>query len=104
MSSPQKKPVSRLFRLLKRSAFQYINRTLKHYYKFNPTSTKATTPICNVHCLCNEGLSVWRQMRWGGYDTGTVSRVSGKAMNRFQCTWIAMIGEIYRLIVKYLGK
>ena len=44
-----------------------------------------------------------RQMRWGGYGTGTMSCVSGKAMDRFQCTWIAMIDEIYRLIVEYLG-
>ena len=40
----------------------------------------------------------------GGYGTGTVSYVSGKAMDRFQCTWIAMIGEMYELIVEYLGK
>ena len=35
--------------------------------------------------------------------TGTVSRVSGKAIDRFQCTWIAMIDEIYKLIAEYLG-
>jgi len=29
--------------------------------------------------------------------------MSKKAMDRFQCTWIAMIGEIYKLIAKYLG-
>jgi len=26
-----------------------------------------------------------------------VSRVSGKAMDRFQCTWVAMIGEMYEV-------
>ena len=24
-------------------------------------------------------------------------------MDRFQCTWVAMIGELYELIVEYLG-
>jgi len=57
----------------------------------------------NDHCLCNEGQGVRRQVRWGGCGTGTVSCVSGKAMDRFQCTWIAMIGELYELIVRYLG-
>ncbi len=52
---------------------------------------------CNNHCLCSESQGVWRQVRWGGCGTGTVSRVSGKAMDRFQCTWIAMIGEIYEV-------
>jgi len=28
--------------------------------------------------------------------------VSGKAIDRFQCTWVAMIGEMYELIVEYL--
>ena len=32
----------------------------------------------------------------------TVSRMSGKAMDRFQCTWVTMIGEMYKLIVEYL--
>ena len=40
---------------------------------------------------------------WGGYDTGTVPRISRKTMNRFQCTWVAMIGDMYELIVEYLG-
>ena len=44
-----------------------------------------------------------RQVRWGGCDIGAVSRVSGKAMDRFQCIWVAMIGELYELIVEYLG-
>ena len=38
-----------------------------------------------------------------GCGIGTVSRVLGKAMDRFQCTWVAMIGELYELIVEYLG-
>jgi len=29
--------------------------------------------------------------------------VLGKAMDRFQCTWVAMIGEMYELIVGCLG-
>jgi len=33
-----------------------------------------------------------------------VSRVSGKAVDRFQCTWVAMIGEMHELIAGYLGK
>ena len=40
----------------------------------------------------------------GWCDTGTVSRVSGEAMDRFQCTWIAIIGEMHELIAEYLGK
>jgi len=40
----------------------------------------------------------------GGYDAGTVSHVSGKAMDRFQCTWVTMIGEMHKLIAEYLGK
>ena len=44
-----------------------------------------------------------RQVRWDEYDTGTVSRVSGKAVDRFQCTWVAMIGEMYELIAESLG-
>ncbi len=39
----------------------------------------------------------------GGYGIGIMLRVLGKAMNRFQCTWIVMIDEMYRLIVEYLG-
>src|SRR6266566_3821119 len=42
-------------------------------------------PICNDHCLCSESQGVRRQVRWGGRDIGTVSHVSGKAMDRFQC-------------------
>ena len=52
---------------------------------------------CNDHCLCSESLGVRRQVRWGGCSTGTMSRVSGKAIDRFQCTWIAMIGEMYKV-------
>ncbi len=46
-----------------------------------------------------------RQVHWeeGVCGTGTVSRVSGKTMDRFQCTWVAMIGELYKLIIEYLG-
>src|SRR6266566_8707667 len=57
----------------------------------------------NDHWLCSESLGVRRQVRWGGCGTGTMSRVSGKAVDRFQCTWIAMIGEMHRLIAEYLG-
>ncbi len=39
----------------------------------------------------------------GGCGIGTMSRTLGKAMDRFQYTWVAMISEIYRLIVEYLG-
>jgi len=39
----------------------------------------------------------------GEYDTGTILHVSRKAMDRFQYTWVAMIGEIYKLIAKLLG-
>jgi len=46
---------------------------------------------------------VRRQVRRGGCDAGTVSRVSGKAMDRFQCTWVAIVGELYELIVEDLG-
>ena len=42
-------------------------------------------------------------MRWDECNIGTVSRMSGKAVDRFQCTWIAMIGEMYVLIAGYLG-
>jgi len=38
----------------------------------------------------------------GECDTGTVSRVSRKAIDKFQCTWVIMIGEMYRLIAEYL--
>ncbi len=44
-----------------------------------------------------------RQVHEGGCGTGTMSYVSGKAMDRFRCTWIAMIGELYELIAEYLG-
>src|SRR6266566_3664203 len=39
----------------------------------------------------------------GGCGIDTVLCVLGKAMDRFQCTWVAMIGEMYELIVEYLG-
>ncbi len=39
----------------------------------------------------------------GGGDTGTMSYMSRKAIDRFQCTWVAMIGEMYELIAEYLG-
>ncbi len=58
--------------------------------------------FCNDHCLCSESRDVRRQVRWGGCGAGTTSRVSGKAMDRFQCIWVAMIGKIYELIVEYL--
>ncbi len=38
-----------------------------------------------------------------GCGTGTMSCVSGIAMDRFQCTWDAMIDEMYELIAEYLG-
>ena len=44
-----------------------------------------------------------RQVCRGEHDTGIISHMLGKAMDRFQYTWIAMIGEIYKLIAKYLG-
>ncbi len=59
--------------------------------------------LCNDHCLCSESQDVRRQVRWGGGGTGTMSCVLGKAVDRFQCTWVVMIGEIYGLIVGYLG-
>src|SRR6266699_2579059 len=58
---------------------------------------------CNDHCLYSESQGVRRQVRWGGCDTGTTSRMSGKAMERCQCTWSAMIGEMHELIAEYLG-
>ncbi len=39
----------------------------------------------------------------GGCGTGTMSCVLRIAMDRFQCTWVAMIGELYKLIAEYLG-
>jgi len=39
---------------------------------------------------------------WSGCDTGTVSRMLRKVMDRFQCTWVVMIGEMYKLIAEYL--
>ena len=38
----------------------------------------------------------------GVCDIGTMSYMSRKAMDRFQCIWVAMIGELYKLIVEYL--
>ena len=58
----------------------------------------------NDYCLCNESLDMQRQMRWGECNIDTMSCVSGKIMDRFQCIWVAMIGEMYELIVEYLGK
>ena len=40
---------------------------------------------------------------WDGCDIGTVLRISGKTIDRFQCTWVTMIGEMHELIAKYLG-
>jgi len=57
----------------------------------------------NDHCLYNEGLGVRKQVREGGCGTGTVSRMLGKTIDRFQCTWVAMIGELHELIAEYLG-
>jgi len=33
-----------------------------------------------------------------------MSRVSRKTIDRFQYTWVTMIGKIYELIVEYLRK
>ncbi len=38
----------------------------------------------------------------GWYGIGTILRMSKKAINRLQCIWVAMIDEIYKLIIKYL--
>ncbi len=38
-----------------------------------------------------------------GCGTDTVSYVSRMTIDRFQCIWVAIIGEIYKLIVEYLG-
>ncbi len=57
--------------------------------------------IYNDHCLYNENQNVQRQVHWKEYNTGTMSYISGKAMDRFQCIWIAMIGEMYELIVAF---
>ena len=38
-----------------------------------------------------------------GYNIGTMSRISRKAIDRFQYTWVTMIGEMHELIAKYLG-
>ncbi len=38
----------------------------------------------------------------GWYSIGIMLYVSRIAMNRFQCIWVAMIGEMYKLIVEYL--
>jgi len=54
---------------------------------------------CNDHCLCSESLGVRRQVRWGGYN---VARVRER-MDRFQCIWVAMIGEMHKSIAEYLG-
>ena len=36
-------------------------------------------------------------------DIGIVLYILGKIMDRFQCIWVAMIGEMYKLIAEYLG-
>ena len=59
--------------------------------------------MCNDHYFCNESQGVRRQVRWDKCDTGIMSCISGKTMDRFQCTWVAMIGEIHMLIAEYLG-
>ncbi len=41
-------------------------------------------------------------MRGKEYGIDTISYVSKKTMNRFQYIWVAMIGELYELIVEYL--
>ena len=38
-----------------------------------------------------------------GCGIGIVLCMLRKVMDRFQCTWIAMIGELYELIAEYLG-
>ena len=57
----------------------------------------------NDHYFYSENLDVRRQIRWGGCDIGIMSRISRIAIDKFRCIWIAMIGKIYKLIVKYLG-
>ena len=39
----------------------------------------------------------------GKCDIGIVSCVSGKAIDKFQYTWVVMINEMYELIAVYLG-
>ncbi len=36
-------------------------------------------------------------------STGTISHISKIAIDKFQYTWVTMIGELYKLIVEYLG-
>jgi len=38
-----------------------------------------------------------------GCSIGIVSCMLEKAMDRFQCIWVTIIGEMYELIVEYLG-
>ena len=38
----------------------------------------------------------------GGCGIGTMLYISGKTINKFQYTWIAIIGEMYELIAMYL--
>ncbi len=35
---------------------------------------------------------------------GITSRILDKTKDKFQCIWVAMIGELYELIAEYLGK
>jgi len=39
----------------------------------------------------------------GWVRRGTASYVLEKVKDRFQCIWVAMIGELYELIAVYLG-
>ncbi len=54
------------------------------------TVSAARVRVCGGRCV------------GGGYGIGIMLRISGKIMKRFQCTWIIMIGKIYKLIVEYL--
>ncbi len=45
-----------------------------------------------------------KQVYRGGYGIDTMSRISKKAIDKFQCIWVVMINKLYELIVKYLGK
>jgi len=47
---------------------------------------------------------VRKQVYRGGYGIDTMSRISKKAIDKFQCIWVVMINKLYELIVKYLGK
>src|SRR6266699_91300 len=66
-------------------------------YKFMYTLVHITLTVSAARFWAYGGMCV------GGCDTGTISRISGKTMDRFRYTWITMIGEIYKLIAEYLG-